>query len=476
MMNWTASSTAYALALVERERRRRMLARAPQSHWTEDAGVYVNRDSGRPYAPHHEAEARFVFDDAPRYVLCKGGEGSGKSVAGIVKDLERLRRGMDGIMGSPDFEHFKRSLWPEFRRWCPWQYVTPRHRYKAASDWEPSKPFTLTFIVPAGGFATLYCGGFDDPEAWEGPNVTFGHFDEGRRHKTPAMLKVLDGRCRIPGPHGEPPQLAFTTTPRKHWLYDYFGPWERADEVDPRADFKADSLIVDLYSADNAENLAAGWVERRRQSLTEAEARVLLEAAWEDIDEAERYLPSIALWDACQASLPPLDARTPLVLAADAGVSNDCFGLVGVSRHPERHEDVAVRLVRVWEPRGSALDFPSIEQEIRAIHAAFSVVQLCYDPYQLHQMAQQLSSAMWCDAFSQGQPRLEADKLLLDLIQARRIAHDGDTQLRTHMDHADRKTDTDSRKLRIVKRSPSQKVDLAVALSMAAARCLELNL
>lgn len=227
-------------------------------------------------------------------------------------------------------------------------------------------------------------------------------------------------------------------------------------------------------TADNP-YIAPGEVDAMRRDLGDLYAAQEVDAEFIDAEIAERYLPSVVLWDACQAALPALDAHTPLVLAADAGVSNDCFGLVGVTRHPERHDDIAVRLVRVWEPRGTALDFPAIEDEIRQIHTAFSVVQLCYDPYQLHQMAQQLGGAMWCDAFPQGQARLEADKLLLDLIQARRIAHGGDEQLRQHLDHADRKTDADSRRLRIVKRSPSQKVDLAVALSMATARCLELN-
>jgi phage terminase large subunit-like protein len=72
--------------------------------------------------------------------------------------------------------------------------------------------------------------------------------------------------------------------------------------------------------------------------------------------------------------------------------------------------------------------------------------------------------------FPQGAARLEADKGLLDLIEQRRIAHDGDATLRAHLDNANRKQDADGRRLRIVKRRQSQKIDLAVALSMACAR------
>jgi len=414
-----------------------------------------------------------VFGDTPRYALAKGGEGGGKSVAGIVKTLERVRRGMYGAMVSPDLPHFKRSLWPEFRRWCPWHMVVPEHQYRKNAAWEPREPFSLVFE----GGGTLLCGGIEDPSSWEGPNLHFVHFDEARRKKTADALKVLDGRVRLVGPLGELPQLYITTTPRKHWLHEYFGPLDDVD--DPFASFKRDSLVINLLTKDNAAYLAPGFVEQRRQSLTEAEARVLLDAEWEDIDDIERFLPSITWWDACREVLPPLDARTPLVLAADAGVSNDSFGLVGVSRHPQDDTRIAVRTVRVWVPKkGVPLDFDVIEKEITALCERYHVVQLAYDAYQLHQMMTRLQNngVVWTKVFPQGDDRLIADKDLLDVITQKRIAHDGNAELRQHVDNADRKVDAETRKIRIVKRSQSAKVDLAVALSMAAYRCLKLNL
>lgn len=190
---------------------------------------------------------------------------------------------------------------------------------------------------------------------------------------------------------------------------------------------------------------------------------------------AERFLPSILWWDACKEALPALDDRTPLILAADAGVSNDTFGLVGVSRHPDDRERAAVRLVRVWVPRGGDLDFDAIEAEIAAICDQYNVVQLCYDKYQLHQMMQRLGRRVWADEFSQQAERLTADKGLLDSVQTKGVAHDGSAELRAHLDNADRQVDAESRKLRIVKRKDELKVDLAVALSMARHRCMELN-
>jgi len=445
------------------------------SSWTLDSGIYINRETGKPYMPHHERERTFVYSDTPRRALAKGGEGGGKSVAGVIKDLERLRRGMHGMMGSPDFEHFKKSLWPEFRRWCPWQHVTMRHQYKAAADWEPSKPFSLVFE----NGALLLCGGFDEPGAWEGPNVHFAHFDEARRHKTPAMLKVMDGRCRLTGPHGEPPQNFYTTTPRKHWLFEYFGPWEMLDAPDPFADFKKQTLVIDLLTADNAANLATGYVEDRRQSLTEAEARVLLDACWEDVDDVDRFLSSIVLWDAClDPMLPPLSGHERCVLAMDAGESSDTFATVLISEHPTRTGVLAVRYARAYVPRGGPLNFDAIELDIRDLIDRYAVQQIAYDPFMLGQMMRRLSGggrpiAAPLVPFPQGAQRLAADKLLLDLISQRKIAHDGNVDLRRHLDHADKKLGPEGRTLRIVKRAHSLKIDLAVATAMGCARAGE---
>lgn len=189
---------------------------------------------------------------------------------------------------------------------------------------------------------------------------------------------------------------------------------------------------------------------------------------------SERFLPSITLWDACQVALDPLDAHTPLVLAADAGVSNDHFALVGVTRWDG--DGVAVRYVQEWAPKNGRIDFAPIEEEIRRLHQQHNVVMLTYDPYQLAYMAERLSDTLWCDPFSQVQERLTADKQLLDLIMQRRIVHDGNAELRQHLDNADRKVDAESHKLRIVKRKDELKIDITISVSMGAARALALNI
>ena len=194
--------------------------------------------------------------------------------------------------------------------------------------------------------------------------------------------------------------------------------------------------------------------------------------------EVDAFLPSIALWDACEEPLPPLDAHTPCILALDAGESNDVFASILVSAHPTDAQRLAVRYARGYVPTpGVALDFDAIEQDIRALCQRYAVQQLAYDPFLLGQTVRRLTNGpnairTPCEPFPQGAARLEADKGLYDLITQRRIAHDGDADLRAHVANANKKIDTEGRRLRIVKRVYSLKIDLAVCLSMACARAL----
>lgn len=470
----------------------------PRSRWASDCSkaVYIHRDSGKVYQPHHKDEYDFVTSDRPRRWLVKGGEGSGKSVSGVIKDLERLRRGMSGIMGSPTFVHFRKSLLPEFKRWCPPLAVIPEHRYRLSVEYQPNQPFELVFR----NGATLLCGGFDHPGSWEGPNVNFAHIDEGRHLASSAMAKVLDGRCRIAGPNGEPPQWWVTTTPRKstlstspeeakyHWLYEMFGPWED-DGEDPFESFKLESRVTTLHLRDNADNLAEGFVTQRVQSLTAKETRILADAEWEDEEDTERFLPNMALWDSLRVQRPPL-GREPLVIALDAATgrkttTSDCFGLVAVaprSAFTQGAAGASVRYLEKWQARAGGhieystpmLDGPG--DRIRWLIDNHNVVCVTFDPHQLVFVAQALEQEgrVWVEPYNQGGDRLVSDRHLYDQIMQKEVEHDGNEYLRAHIDNADRKVDSDRHNFRLIQ--GRGKIDLAVCLSMANKQLSELNL
>ncbi len=492
-----------------------------EAQWPEQ---YQNSETGRFYKPHHKQEELMCYSDMPLNCAALGGEGSGKTTMATIKTLNRLRRGCNGALLSPDFEHLKRSAWPEFRRWCPWNMVVERHQYLQELDRLPQRPFQLVLYNEVGTQSVLMCGGAyeSEPEAWEGPNINFAWLDEMRRHKTPAILKVITGRVRIPGPGGIPPQLYISTTPRKHWLYDYFGPmackctqchteyeWNLQISTAPTCpkckckiyttedqfeSFKLSSAVLRLSTKDNEENLYDGFSKQRALSLTEKEARVLLDAEWEDTDEDMSFLPSMELWHRLQSnSIPKLSSTDPLILGVDAAKGRvndiaDCFAIVGVTRHWEkekRRNHTVVRYVRVWQaPRGKQIDFmgtesnPGPEREIRRLCKQYNVVQVAYDPYQLHDMMTRLENEhiAWTKEVSQSKERLQADSDLLQVIIESRITHDGNKILQNHIQNADKSVDDSGSKCRAVKRDDSHKIDALVALSMANYRCLYLNI
>jgi phage terminase large subunit-like protein len=132
--------------------------------------------------------------------------------------------------------------------------------------------------------------------------------------------------------------------------------------------------------------------------------------------------------------------------------------------------------VHTWVPNGRILNFDEIETQIHKIIDAYNVIEIAYDPYQLHQMSQRLGRRVWTNEFKQTSARAIADKNLRDLILGRRLVHDGDQTLRLHIQNAKAQFDSGGDKLRIVKGNPKDKIDACVALSMASMRCIELNL
>lgn len=203
------------------------------------------------------------------------------------------------------------------------------------------------------------------------------------------------------------------------------------------------------------------------------------------VSSSEAFVP-MEWWDACQITdaspVPPLTDRRSLVFAVDAGVSSDCFAVVGVERikgsKKDKSEDkIIVRYAKAWyPPKGGKLDFELPETEIRRLHNKYRVLEWAYDQYQLHDMATRLRKKRvgWWNPFNQSATRFIADKNLYDLIRSGRLYHDGDPVLRDHVANAN--VEVKSEKMRLVKRAEYLKIDLTVALSMAAYEALRLNL
>lgn len=206
------------------------------------------------------------------------------------------------------------------------------------------------------------------------------------------------------------------------------------------------------------------------------------------VTSTETYLP-MEWYDACRRANDEWRKirkdRTPMVIAMDASVSGDTFGIWMGCRHPD--DDTAVMKVfsQRWKPRGGQkLDYQGTEENpgpelvVRRLIKEYNVVCITYDPYQLHDMATRLrkEGLGWFFSFDQGNMRLLADSQLKDIIRDRRYYHQGESDDREHFQNADAKLDSESTKIRIVKRAETMPVDLAVTASMGSYMVMRLNL
>lgn len=179
-----------------------------------DSEGYFTKLSGKRYIPTDEQRG-FIQSDAV-FSAFIGGRGSGKSGAGSQKALKKISQGLSGAVFNPKFEDFKTSTWLEFREWIPWDMVVPSQRYRGEIHWEPSQPFTLTFM----NGAKVLCKGLKDPDSARGPNINWLWYDEAGSDPDGLSWQIALASVRV----GENIQAWISTTPKgkHHWIYKFF--------------------------------------------------------------------------------------------------------------------------------------------------------------------------------------------------------------------------------------------------------------
>lgn len=168
------------------------------------------------FVAHHQ-QIPFLRSDA-RLLGFVGGIGSGKTAVGAVKSIIKISQGRSGIIVAPNFPHFSKSTWPEFKKWLPWSMCTNAHL-----DHPYTQKKILTFDVwykDKHYEPVVYYGGIENEETWTGPTVNWFWFDEARVKKTRRAFEILCGRIR----EGLNPQGFITSSPRgrvgarDHWM------------------------------------------------------------------------------------------------------------------------------------------------------------------------------------------------------------------------------------------------------------------
>ncbi len=183
------------------------------------------------------------------------------------------------------------------------------------------------------------------------------------------------------------------------------------------------------------------------------------------------------LWDACinpehRPVLPNHDYS--LYLGVDGSIKHDSAAVVGVTYDPEIRKVVLFRH-RIWQPTANdPLDIDgTIGDFIRELNKGYSLAEVKYDPYQLHDLSGRLrSDGIPMVEFPQSVPNLTTmGTNLYELIKANNLILYPDEQMRLAASHAIALQT--SRGWRIAKEKTSFKIDPIVALAMAALSAVE---
>jgi phage terminase large subunit-like protein len=184
----------------------------------------------------------------------------------------------------------------------------------------------------------------------------------------------------------------------------------------------------------------------------------------------ESSFVDMADWDACVDSAATslvMDQALPVWVGVDASVKRDSTAIVAVTWDKPANK---VRLVfhRIFQPSAKApLDFEAtVERTVRELTTRFAVRGVFYDPYQMAAVAQRLQQAgVRMNEYPQTVSNLtEIGSNLYELIKARVAYPDADLRLAVSRSIA---VET-SRGWRIAKEKAAHKIDVVVALAMAA--------
>jgi phage terminase large subunit-like protein len=213
----------------------------------------------------------------------------------------------------------------------------------------------------------------------------------------------------------------------------------------------------------------AVWVEQMREQLRPSAFLRRIENRWVS---SESTFVELAWWDACtdQAMHPVLaDPGLSVWIGVDASVKRDSTALVCCSWDAEQKR---VRLVahKVFTPSpDDPINFEwAIEGTLIEWSQHFNVREIRYDPFQMAAVSQWLAGkGLPMVEFAQSVPNLtESSTCLFELIKGGNIAVYPDAALRLSIQRA--VAIETSRGWRIAKEKQTHKIDVVVALGMAA--------
>lgn len=181
------------------------------------------------------------------------------------------------------------------------------------------------------------------------------------------------------------------------------------------------------------------------------------------------FIP-ITWWDRAATAQPiPGDRSLSVVLGVDAGLKRDSAAVAAVAYGDETHK---ARLVghRIFYPRkGETLDLEdTLEAAVRDFDQRFRVIEVRFDPWQFMRSSQALAKdGISMQEFPQSLPNLTAMSTnLYELMKGGNLIAYPDADIRLAMQRAVAVETT--RGLKISKEKASHRIDIVVAIAIAA--------
>jgi hypothetical protein len=244
-------------------------------------------------------------------------------------------------------------------------------------------------------------------------------------------------------------------------------------EVSPGL-FAGDGLLMFWSHEPIAPWQTPQWIEQMRRSLRPNQFLRMIENRFVT---TENTFVDLDWWDACtDPTLTPVlaDKELPVWLGVDASVKRDTTAIVAVTFDAKAQR---VRLIahRIFQPTSAQpLDFEAtIEATVKEYCRRFAVRGVYYDPYQMAAVAQRLQTAnVPMREFPQTVANLTAmGSRLYELIKGARITVYKDDALRLAVSRTVAKETP--RGLQLTKEKQSHKIDVVIALAMAALHAVE---
>jgi phage terminase large subunit-like protein len=216
------------------------------------------------------------------------------------------------------------------------------------------------------------------------------------------------------------------------------------------------------------------WLADMRRSLRPGAYLRMVENRWVS---TESTFIDLAWWDACvDPAVTPLVARPSLqvTIGIDASVKRDSTAIV-VTHWDRQRQRVVLVTHRIYQPApDDPLDFETcVEATVLDLHARFQVRQVLYDPFQMASTAQRLQRAgVRMQEYPQSVPNLtQASQNLFELIKGRNIVAYPDDAIRLALSRA--VAVEGSRGWKISKEKQSHRIDVVIALAMAALSAIQ---